>query len=229
MQPTSALYKRLLADSEHIRELKVVIAGMEYDQDNIFACSTYGGIVPNLAVGYGISRILNLTILPDGELPRRASISLFSRLVLGEQISEWIPSGVYNVDTRDFNDVSGLLSIEGFDAMRGAEAVWWDPSKDAGEWPMPQTEAAKDIAQCMGVELDPRNRINPALMVEYPNDLTMREVLAEIAAANMGNWSIGGDGRLLLTPLGGLPPETNFLVDDEDGGAILFGDVRIIV
>lgn len=94
---------------------------------------------------------------------------------------------------------------------------------------MPQTEAAADIAQRMGVELDPRNRIAAGLMVEYPNDLTMREVLGYIAISNAGNWVMSGDGKLLLAPLGGLPPETKFLVDDEDGRAILFGSVRIRV
>lgn len=229
MRQTSVLYKKLFANHEHIRESMVKVAGVEHGQDSIFSCSVSGDLIPEAALGKCISREIDLTVEPMSSIPKMSSIETFFRLRVGGESSEWIPSGVYYIDTRDYDEGSGLLTLHGFDAMLKAEEIWWNPSNDAGDWPMPQAEAAKDIARCMGVELDPRSRINTALMVEYPNDLTMREVLGYIAISNAGNWSMSGDGKLLLTPLGGLPPETYLLVDDADGGAILMGDVRIIV
>lgn len=229
MKLVSALYKKLLADPEHVRETMVKVGGVEYGPDKIFSCEVSDDLIPEAVIGSCVAHTLSLTVEADGTVPAMAQIETFSRLKRGNEASEWIPEGVFFIDTRDFDEGSGLLTIEGFDAMLKSEEVWWDPSEDAGEWPMPQTEAAADIAQRMGVELDLRNRIAAGLMVEYPNDLTMREVLGYIAISNAGNWVMSGDGKLLLTPLGGLPPETKFLVDDEDGRAILFGSVRIRV
>lgn len=229
MRPVSATYKKLLADPEHVREAMVQVGGVEYGPEKIFSCEISDDLIPEAVIGSCVAHTLALTIEASGTVPAMAQVKVFSRLTLGAEVSEWVPDGVFFIDTRDFDEGSGLLTIDGFDAMLKSEELWWDPSEDAGEWPMPQAEAAKDIARRMGVKLDPRNRIAAGLMVEYPNDLTMREVLGYIAISNAGNWTMSGDGKLLLAPLGGLPLETNFLVDDEDGGAILFGSVRILI
>lgn len=230
MRPVSDLYKRLLANPEHRRETKASIAGVEYQgPDKIYACSTSGGLLQDAAVGSCISRSLTLTVRPNGAIPRMARVAVFYRLVLGGEASEWIPRGVFYIDTRTVDEASGLLTIKGYDAMRKADAVWWDPAQDAGEWPMSQTAALADIAAIMGVEIDPRTTINPAYKIEYPNDSTMREVLGRIAASHSGNWVMTDEGKLLLAPLFGMPIETSFLVDSTDGGAILMGDVRLIV
>lgn len=229
MQSVSTLYKRLLADPEHVREAKVNIAGTEYGQDRIFTCSVSGDLFPDAAAGGTISREIDLTIEPNGPIPRMAQISLFSRLSSGGEVSEWLPRGVYYVDTRETSQATGLLSIHGFDAMLKAEETWLDPSDNTGEWPISQKTAVEDIAGRMGISVDPRSQFRSGYRVEYPNDLTMREVLKYIALCHGGNWSMTGDGQLLLTPLGGLPEETSYLIDGMDGGAILFGEVRLIV
>lgn len=229
MRTVSETYRRLLADLEHGKEVKVEVAGTEYGQDRIFTLSISGGLFSNFAVGGCVSREIELTLEPVNEVPRMARIRVFTRLVLGDEHSEWVPGGVFYTDTRAVDKVSGVLTIHGFDAMLKAEPVWWDPAGDLGEWPKSQRESAEDIAARMGTELDPRCQFASGLRVEYPNDLTMREVLGEIAASNAGSWSITGEGKLLLTPLCGLPPETRFLVDGGDGGTILFGEVRLLV
>lgn len=229
MRSVSERYQKLWMDPEHVRETKVTIAGRVYGEDRIYDCCTDGGILSDLGIGNCYARELDLTVEPEGDIPRMAEVAVSVRLVCGSESSEWVPCGVFYVDTRSVDEGNGLLSIHGFDAMLKAEARWLDPSEDTGEWPMPQTAAAADIARRMGVSLDPRTRIEPSYRVEYPNDLTMREVLGHIAAAHGGNWLMTGEGKLLLAPVGAMPEETRFLVDGADGGAILFGEVRIIV
>ena len=229
MQSVSTLFRRLLADPEHVRETKANIAGTEYGQDRIYACSISGDLFPDVAVGSCISRELDLTVEPEGSIPRRAEVKVYMRLVSGAEASEWFQQGTFYVDTRAVDEVTGLMTLHCFDAMLKAEEVWLDPTEDAGEWPMSQASAAAKIARRMGTGVDQRSRMEPDYRVEYPNDLTMREVLCYIAACHGGNWSITETGKLLLMPVGRLPEETSFLVDSEDGGAILFGEVRIIV
>ena len=86
-----------------------------------------------------------------------------------------------------------------------------------------------DICARMGVTLDSRTALNAAYQVEYPNDYTMREVLGHVAAAHGGNWVMTDAGKLLLLRLGDIPAETRYLVDDADGAALLFGNVRIVL
>ena len=53
-------------------------------------------------------------------------------------------------------------------------------------------------------------------------------MLKNIACCNGGNWIITDESNLLLIKLGDVSVETNYLVDD-NGFALLFGEVRIIV
>ena len=229
MYTVSDLYKRLADHPEHNREIKAVIAGVEYSQDQIKECSTYCDMLSDFVVGSCMSRELDLTIEPAGDIPRAAKISVFFRVILGGEKSEWVPGGVFYVDTRTNDEFTGWLMLHGVDGLLKTDAMWLDPSIDAGEWPMKQRAAANNIAARIGAVVDSRSAISPDYSVDYPNDFTMREILEEIAAANGGNWIMTGDGELLLAPLGGLPLETSFLVDSQSGGAILMGEVRLIV
>ena len=154
------------------------------------------------------------------------------RLVLGKQVSEWIPKGVFFFSTRKTDRVTGVLSVHGYDAMLKAEETWLDSSYNAENWPMPASTAVADIAARMGVAVDRRTVLDAAFPVQYPvddeGDMTMREALGRIAVANAGNWIITDEGKLLLVGLNSMPEETNYLVT-ETGSAITFGGVRILV
>lgn len=229
MKTASELYRRLLVDPEHTKETMVSIAGVDYAGDEVIDCSSSRDFLSDYDVGMCCAREIDLTIESYVNVPRAAQIKVSIRLVSGEEKSEWVPAGVFYVDTRSENDSIGLLTLHGFDALRLAQAVWIDPAKDEEEWPISQQAAAKAIAQRIGTTVDPRSRFQTGVQVEYPNDSTMWEVLCHIATSHCGNWFVTDEGKLLLVPLFGFPPETSLLVDDESGGAILFGDVRIIV
>ena len=232
MQTTSNLYKSLLQNPDHEKEIKMVIAGVEYGMNNIVSCSTSGGLFSEPGIGNCASRQIDLEVFPVGTIPRQAKIQAFVRLVYGEQASEWIPKGVFFISTRKINKLTGTLTITGYDAMLKAEQTWLTSDYDAENWPMTQADAVSDIAGRIGVEVDSRTVLSEEYPVEYPvgenGDLTMREVLSGIAVSNAGNWIITDAGKLRLVGYGDIPKETNLLVT-EHGDAILFGGVRIIV
>ena len=232
MQTTSNLYKSLLQNPDHEKEIKMVIAGVEYGMNNIVSCSTSGGLFSEPGIGNCASRQIDLEVFPVGTIPRQAKIQAFVRLVYGEQASEWIPKGVFFISTRKRNKLTGTLTITGYDAMLKAEQTWLTSDYDAENWPMTQADAVSDIAGRIGVEVDSRTVLSEEYPVEYPvgenGDLTMREVLSGIAVSNAGNWIITDAGKLRLVGYGDIPKETNLLVT-EHGDAILFGGVRIIV
>lgn len=232
MQTTSELYKTILQNPKHEKEIKLNIAGVEYGMGNIISCSTSGGIFSEPGIGNCTSRQIELEVLPVGTIPRQAKIQVFVRLVYGGQSSEWIPKGEFFISKRQKNKLTGSLKITGYDAMLKAEQIWLTADYDTQTWPMSQADAVNDIAYRIGVEVDSRTVLSANFPVEYPvgenGDLTMREVLSGIAVSNCGNWIITDDGKLRLIVYGDIPAETNYLID-ENGNAILFGGVRILV
>lgn len=229
MQTVSELYRSILNDRRHTKEVKAVIGGVEYGKDKIVSCSTSGGLFSDstLSVGGCVSREIDLSLRNPGEIPRMAEIRLYVRLVLDDQASEWLPKGVFYIDTRS-KTYDNVLSLHGYDAMMKAEQTWLTSEYDTEHWPMPMPDAVTDIAGRLGVAVDSRTVINPSYEVEYPVDYTIREALSYIAGAHAGNWYMTEEGKLRLVTLYELPPETNYLVT-EHGDAITFGGVRILV
>lgn len=230
MHRTSELYQRLLRDPRHRKEFKCNIAGVDYGQEFILSLETSGGVFSKPDIGNCASRQIDLRLRKPGTIPRSACIKVFVRLAAVDQVSEWLPKGVFFISTRQLDKVSGNLDIHGFDAMRRSGEVWdIDPYAN---WPMSQQEAVNDIARQMGVEVDSRTVLSGNFPVGYPvdenGDLAMQDVLEGIAVCNAGNWVMTDEGKLLLLRLGDIPPETYYLVT-EHGRPITFGGVKILV
>jgi hypothetical protein len=234
MHSVSDLWRTLLASPGHRKEVKLVIAGVTYGEDKIVDGSLRidGGLYSDFGIGNCCARQIDFEIYPQGTIPRQAQIEVYVRLVLGEQVSEWIPKGVFFFSTRKTDRITGVLSVHGYDAMLKAEETWLDSSYDAKTWPMPAATAVADIAARMGVAVDSRTVLDAAFPMQYPvddkGDMTMREALGRIAVANAGNWTITDEGKLLLVGLNSMPAETHYLIT-ETGSVITFGGVRILV
>lgn len=234
MHSVSDLWRMLLASPGHRKEVKLVIEGVTYGEDKIVDGSLRidGGLYSDFGIGNCCARQIDFEIYPQGTIPRQAKIEVYVRLVLGEQVSEWIPKGVFFFSTRKTDRITGVLSVHGYDAMLKAEETWLDSSYDTETWPMPAATAVNDIAARMGVAVDSRTVLDAAFPMQYPvdddGDMTMREALGRIAVANAGNWIITDEGKLLLVGLNSMPAETNYLIT-ETGSAITFGGVRILV
>ncbi len=205
MQTTSALYKTLLSSQRHEKETKLIIAGTEYTEADIESLSTSGGLFTGLSIGGTASREIDFAIFPKGTIPKQAKVEVYTRLKLDDQVSEWLPKGVFFFSTRKTDARTGLMNVVGYDAMLKAEETWLNSDYDYETWPMPADKAVADIATRMGITVDPRTVLNPAFPVQYPvddeGDMTMREALSRIAIANAGNWIITDEGKLLLVPL----------------------------
>lgn len=145
------------------------------------------------------------------------------------QQSEWIPKGLFYIDTRKLDTESGVLTMNCFDAMmKGDEAFMQEG--DVGEWPRTSPVLAAQIAAQMGVELDERSELDETILVPVPayEDMTGRELLSMIGTAHCGNWTMTDAGKLRLVPLWSIPEATHYLVD-QYGDPITLGGVKILV
>lgn len=223
-QTTSELWKNLWRTKGTTKEYGFDINGVWYGPDAEVEHAVDYGLYEEFGIGNAATAQLSISLYAD-DIPRGATIKRYIRLKNGDQISEWLPKGVFFVNRRAEDD--GYWTVTAFDSMRKAENVW-EPDQSL-EFPLSMPDAAAEFARIMGVEIDPRTSLNSAYTIDYPaNDYTIRNELCYIAAAHAGNWIVTDEGKLLLVPLLSIPEETNYLVT-EYGGAITFGGVRILV
>lgn len=199
MIDTSSLYKSILSSS-HRFEVRVDIDNASYGMDTLTSLRTsrtaFGSGSP--ALGLAPAGEISLSLYADSaDIPRMAELRPYVRAVNDIQQSEWIPQGVYYIDTREVDSVSGLLTIHGYDAMLMAEKAYPSTTHD---WPYPDLDVVNEIATAIGVPLDPRTTalMTAAHRIPLPAQYTMRETLQYIAALYGGSFVITDEGKLRL-------------------------------
>lgn len=242
MQPTSETYKALLAAGAP-KEYRALIyrtpsSYNTYNADTIVSATTRAAMLDSkLTIGNCIAKELNLVLRNLSGLqtiiPRMAQIRMQFRLNDGTTQSEWLPKGVYFIDTRD-ESYGGVLAIDAFDPMLKAEQSFTRPGEQ-GQWPRSDITIVNQIASRIGVTVDARTTaiITNNYQIPYPGygdgAYTCRELLGYIGTMYGGNWIITDENKLRLIILGDIPPgDTNLLVD-QYGDYITIGGYRIIV
>ena len=190
-------------DPNHIGELLVTIDGKPYAAQDIVSCEIERNLLENTAeVGNATAAVLTLEISQGEAIPKRAKVVVQYRLALDDARTDYIPKGTYWINTREKDGC--YLKLTCYDAMLMAQQDYLG-DVTADDWPQQETACVTEIAQRIGVEIDPRTQIGTGdnHQVSMPVGRTMREVLEQIAAANGGNWCITPAGKLLLVPFAG--------------------------
>lgn len=241
MRQTSALYKTLLADPGHIKQSRLIIGGVVYDESQIVTLNTNEALFAEdtLSVGGAIAREIDFSAFLDDSVPRRAQIIHEVRLITSTQASEWLRKGVYYISTRSKDPLTGVTTVHGFDAMMAAEQEWKPAQTDI--FPMSMKEAVEKTAAILHLALDPRNvyKTGEDYKVGYPvadgnaseeeqvKGLSIRQVWRWIAAAMGANFIINDLGELRLVPVNDTT-STAYLAD-ENGDAVTFGGDAILL
>lgn len=260
MYQVSPLWSSIVSQDGHRFEISVVIGDTGRLITRAGEAITFGGTAILVAQGgadsgYTASQIVSLTISqrqfpesypsvgaclaaelevtmlrPAGEIPRMSLVRPYVRVVNDTDISEWIPQGIFYIDTRSYtknDDGLNLMTLHCYDAMLMTEQ---DYPSTALTWPAVDTDVVSEIAAALGVGVDPRtwDVMTDAYQISLPAGYSMRETLGNIAAMYCGNFILNYDGQLLLVTINSQPSETNYLVDNF-GFAITFGGDRILV
>ena len=234
MWDVSQTYKDILATDGHWFEHSIVIGGLRYGDgggtgltrsllDVRIERSVFRGETPS--VGDCLAAELYVTMIaPSDTIPRMAEIRPYVRVTDGTQTSEWVPQGVFYIDTREVtknNDGRDVLTIHAYDAMLQTDADYPDSSHD---WPYSDINVVSEIAYALGVDVDDRtwDIMTEGYPISLPAGYSMREVLENIASMYASNWIMNYDGDLLLVSVNGIPEETNYLID-HSSNVITFG------
>ena len=245
MQTTSQLWKDLWASGTAWLDVRAVIAGQEYTDFPSVPIITRGAMQEGLSIGNAVSAMCALSLRPLGTIPKAAEVQVSIRLNDGATVSEWLPAGTFYVSRRSLDPVTGVLSLECYDALLKANAVLTDVpwttetgevmTTETGEWmyfnaafPCAMADLAADIALLLGTTIDPRTEIGTGaayVVNSLPDGATIHDALAAIATANGGNWIITPAGQLRLVPLVDCADAATAVTDvvDVDGVTVSIG------
>ena len=210
MQSTSALYNSILAGN-HSFEVKINISGTDYGMDVLTSLrssrTVFGSGSPCL--GLAPAGELSLSLYADSaDIPRTAELRPYVRVVNDSDQSEWIPKGVYYVDTREADTFSGLVTLYAYDAMLKGEQEYPSVSHT---WPYSDINTVTEIASFLGVAVDAQTTslMTAGFTVPLPSQYTLRETLQYIAALYGGSFVITDTNTLRLIPLASLKSEAD--------------------
>lgn len=244
MQKTSDTYKSIMR-GRHWFECKVVISGNTFEQNDIFSMKIsrqlFNGEYPT--IGSCVSAEIDLVIKkPNVTIPRNAVIAPYYRVTNGTASSEWIPKGIFWIDTRqETKNPYGVdtLTIHGYDDMLklsqkvanfNSIKILTFLSKLFNDGIVLQLDS---LAFYSYPDLD---RVRNGVIYDCKGK-TYREILSAIGMKLCVNFVIDEISEGVDTPIYGLTfipfepiaPEANSFLIDESGNYILVGGDRIIV
>ena len=201
MQTTSSTWRSLWASGAARLEVRATIGGTVYGEITAPVVSR-AAMSDGLSAGNAVSASCSFSLRAvSGSVPKAAAVAVEMRLTDGTATSEWLPAGTFYISRRSHDPVTGRLSLECYDALLKANAVW---TPSAGSWPRSMTAVAAELATLLGVQQDSRNVIHTGndYQISQPGaGVTVRDVLSQIGAAHGGNWIITPANRLRLVPV----------------------------
>lgn len=201
MQTTSNVWQSLWQSGSARLEARATIGGTVYDGISapVLSRATMGS---GLGAGNAVSASCAFSLRSASDsIPKAAAVAVEMRLTDGTTNSEWLPAGTFYISRRACDPVTGRLSLECYDALLKANAVW---TPSAGDWPRSMAAVAAELAALLGVQQDGRNVIHTGndYQISQPGaGATVRDVLSQIGAAHGGNWIITPANRLRLVPV----------------------------
>lgn len=217
MQSRSDVWKELAATGTYRTETAVEIGGVTYasisaPQVNRALCTDA------LSVGNCTSATLSFSILTQDTIEKSAEIRLKKRLSSDTQLTEWLPGGTFFISKRKTDPITGLRTLQCYDAMLKTNTLY--PIVDEADFPKPMTTAILEIAAYIGVDVDERTwqhiESGADYVIPVPTGLTMMRVLGYIGAVHGGNWIISPENKLLFVPL----RSSVFAADADDDSAV---------
>lgn len=231
MQTTSATYQTIIGTDGHWFETKLLINGVTYDKTTLVSMKTSHEMFSGTPeIGHAIAGEIEAQLLvPSADIPTMAELKPYVRACTASQQSEWLPQGVYYIDTRsETKNEHGVnvLTIHGFDAMLKGERLYDGLITGDSD----DTDMVDEVARLLGVSVDARTYtiMTEAYTVPFPAGYTLREILGYIASMYVGAFIMTEEGKLRLVTILELPAETNYLIENM-GDAITFGGDRILV
>ena len=121
MQTTSQTWKSLWAGGNAYVETKAVINGTEYAEISNPVISR--ALMQNgCSIGNAVSATCQFAVRTNDTIPKSAEVVIKFRLNDGTTQSEWLNAGTFYISHRSRDPVTGVLTLECYDALLKANA-----------------------------------------------------------------------------------------------------------
>lgn len=209
MQTVSSKYNSILSGPHWTQTSLIIGSGTNpdngYKDDVLIELKTDSAVFAEDKPQPGAcpSAEIHVTMLyPSVTIPRMARLALYCRIANESEESEWLPAGVFYIDTREVNKNGHVprLTLHGYDAMLKGEVAY--PSSTLS-WPAKDIDVVNEITKFLGIEMDSRTRsaMTKAYPISYQTEYTCREILGGIAALYGGCFVMSPAGKLLLVTM----------------------------
>lgn len=259
MQTTSAVYRRILSETNHWFETCVVIGesgaliteqndrilfggdaivvsrtgpDSGYQEYQIFSLSTTSNLFDNEpTVGVAAAAEIQLSMInPAGDMPRMSVVIPYVRAHSMTEASEWLQQGEFYIDSREISHNNDGLDILTIHGYDAMLRAEQDYASTKLDWPALDTDIVAEIAEQMGVTVDERSY---QIMTDGNRlPLPTGYSLREYLSY-IGSMYVGG---FVMTDLGQLRlislldlPKESNYLTDGAGYSLLFGNTRILV
>lgn len=193
--------------AENSIEYSVSVDSLTFTNADIVSMKITGGLYTGYTQSYGgtFSRRLRLQVRTanPSSIPLRATVIPSLRTATPTD-GAWNSLGTFFIDHREYDVGSGVLTIDAYDAMIKAEALY-----TFGTQTVTEASLVSALASAIGVTADSRNALSNYTLDALDDGYTCREILKYLAVIEGGNWIITADNKLRLIRDGmGLVRET---------------------
>jgi hypothetical protein len=202
MIQTTDLYKQLF-NAGATQEYKIEIDGVTYTDDSIYSISLSENLFDKDVFTLGSfcsSQIKVKFKVRTAAIGRNATLKFFYRYTQGGVYSEWVQKFVGKVTGR--TAAAETTTVEAKDVAANTDIFLDVFQTQVPSYPANAQFVAGLIARHLGLTLDNIGAIWNGDVVEYPNELSVIQVLKYIGLLSGGNWMITGNGRLRLAKPG---------------------------
>ena len=222
MRYRSQTWQDIVARNRWAMQTKLEIDGVEHTEISAPIIERATMERP-LEIGNVVCSTLRVSVRASGPFAPGAEITVYARISDTQATSEWKKFGVYYIDQQPYDPINGIVSITAYDALKRTELPYCTEQDAAGAWPKEFITVVEDIAERIGVGIDPRVRIpasNPSIsshMVSdpFPDDYSIMDVLSGIGVVMGGNWVITEEGLLRFIPLVGMADYSYRIIDGQ--------------
>jgi|SRR5690606_10788724 len=188
MYPASELFQLLIKNPMREFDTKVIINGVEHGSNEVVEWDITETITESesYTIGNAIPTKFELKIYTQSIFPTNAEMRPYIRLI----DTEWIPLGVFYVDSRKESD-GGIWEFVCYDKLMQANQPW----ETELYLPASMSQVVQEICDVLEIQLAP----DTSLMFEVPlitHEFTMRQVLGYIAGCHGANAKINRNGEL---------------------------------
>jgi len=173
-------------------DVKILMNGTEYNSNKVVEFELYESIVEgeDYTIGAAVPTRLDLTIRTEDIFPSNAEIKPYIKLYGDGTSSEWMPLGVFYIDSRKYiNDVWEFVC---YDKLMLANQPW----ETSLMLPNTMDNVMNEICTILDIELASGLLIHSYDVPLTTQEFTIRQIIGYIAACHASNAKINKDGKL---------------------------------